>query len=68
MLFFSTLYYGVWCRRVVLAEEQLMSRQEFSIAYSGSGRSSDHTMDVEVLAPALMALGRLIREARVRTH
>ena len=38
-----------------------MSRQLFSIAYSGHGRAEDHTIDVESLAPALMAFGRLIR-------
>lgn len=41
-----------------------MSRQKFSIAYSGADRTDDdHSIDVEALAPALMAFGRLIREA-----
>jgi hypothetical protein len=40
-----------------------MSRQAFSVSYSGSARLDDHTIDVEALAPALVAFGRLIREA-----
>ncbi|WP_156967926.1 hypothetical protein [Methylosinus sp. PW1] len=40
-----------------------MSRQTFSIAYSGIDRSDDHSIDVEALAPALLAFGKLIRES-----
>lgn len=40
-----------------------MSKASFSVAYNGDDRVDDHTMDVELLAPALMGVGRLIREA-----
>lgn len=40
-----------------------MSRKEFSVAYSGKAREEDHSIDVESLAPALLAFGKLIREA-----
>lgn len=40
-----------------------MSRQEFSVSYHGAERLEDHTMDVQTLAPALLAFGRLLREA-----
>ncbi len=40
-----------------------MTRQDFSIAYNGSARADIHTIDVEALSPALLAVGRLIREA-----
>ncbi|WP_210165715.1 hypothetical protein [Hoeflea sp. BAL378] len=40
-----------------------MSRQQFSIAYTGEGRKDDHSISVESLAPALMAFGKLMREA-----
>jgi hypothetical protein len=40
-----------------------MSRQSFSVAYDGVGRRDVHTMDVEALGPALLAFGKLIREA-----
>jgi hypothetical protein len=40
-----------------------MSRQEFAVAYVGSNRESDHSIDVQILAPALLAFGRLLREA-----
>ncbi|MFH0303294.1 hypothetical protein AAFX91_40430, partial [Bradyrhizobium sp. 31Argb] len=39
-----------------------MSRHSFQIAYDG-GPASGHSMDVEALGPALLAVGRLIREA-----
>lgn len=42
-----------------------MSRQEFSLAYNGASRKSNHTIDVETLAPALLAFGKLLREANV---
>jgi hypothetical protein len=44
-------------------EEPAMSRQEFSVAYLGDHRHDDHSIDVQVLAPALLAFGRLLREA-----
>jgi hypothetical protein len=43
--------------------ESAMSRHEFTIAYTGSGREDDHSIDVQALAPALLAFGRLLREA-----
>jgi hypothetical protein len=45
-----------------------MSRQAFSIAYNGEGRRDVHSMDVEALAPALLAFGRLIREANTEIN
>jgi hypothetical protein len=38
-------------------------RQAFSIAYDGDDRRDDHTIDAELLAPALAAVSLLIREA-----
>jgi hypothetical protein len=46
-------------------EDVPMSRQEFSVAYDGSLRADDHSIDVRALAPALMAFGKLLREANV---
>ena len=40
-----------------------MSRQAFAVAYDGALRPDDHSIDVQTLAPALMAFGRLLREA-----
>jgi hypothetical protein len=40
-----------------------VTKQSFAIAYSGKDRPDDHSIDVEALAPALLAFGRLIREA-----
>jgi hypothetical protein len=42
-----------------------VSRHEFSIAYDGAALADagDHSIDVQSLAPALLAFGRLIREA-----
>ena len=40
-----------------------MSRKEFSVAYNGPNRTADHSIDVDLLAPALLAFGKLIREA-----
>jgi hypothetical protein len=37
-----------------------VSRYTFQVAYDGA-KAADHTMDVEALAPALLAFGRLIR-------
>lgn len=45
------------------ADGSAMSRHEFTIAYTGIGRESDHSIDVQALAPALLAFGRLLREA-----
>jgi len=45
-----------------------MSKQAFSVSYNGSTRADDHTMDVEALAPALLAFGKLIREANVELN
>ena len=46
-----------------MQEEGDMSRKEFSVAYNGPDRLADHTIDVDLLAPALLAFGKLIREA-----
>ena len=40
-----------------------VSKTSFTIAFDGDERSDDHTMDVELLAPALLGFGKLIREA-----
>jgi hypothetical protein len=40
-----------------------MSRHGFSVSYDGSLPGDDHKIDVQALAPALLAFGRLIREA-----
>lgn len=41
-----------------------VSRHEFSVAYDGAALvGTDHSIDVQSLAPALLAFGRLIREA-----
>jgi hypothetical protein len=45
-----------------------MSRQEFSVSYHGEKRADDHTMDVQVLAPALLAFGKLLREANTELN
>jgi hypothetical protein len=44
-----------------------VSKHEFSIAYDGTALvdTGDHSIDVQTLAPALLAFGRLIREANV---
>ena len=42
-----------------------VSRHDFSIAYDGDllAGSAGHSIDVQSLAPALLAFGKLIREA-----
>lgn len=40
-----------------------VSRKAFSVAYDGPDKADDHTIDVDLLAPALLAFGRLVREA-----
>jgi hypothetical protein len=45
------------------ADESAMSRHEFTVAYTGRAREGDHSIDVRTLAPALLAFGRLLREA-----
>lgn len=42
-----------------------VSRHEFSIAYDGAAlaEADEHAIDVQTLAPALLAFGKLIREA-----
>ena len=42
-----------------------VSKFEFSIAYDGVAlaETGDHSIDVQTLAPALLAIGKLIREA-----
>ena len=43
-----------------------VSRQAFQVAYGGPG--DPHTMDVQDLAPALVAFGRLVREANAQIN
>ncbi len=50
------------------SDPEKMSRQLFSVAYSGKSRADDHTIDVEALAPALMAFGKLIRECNAEVN
>ena len=38
------------------SDEPEMSRKEFSVAYNGADRLSDHSIDIDLLAPALRAL------------
>lgn len=45
------------------AESSAVSRQMFSVAYAGSTIADVHSIDVEALAPALLAFGKLIRTA-----
>lgn len=42
-----------------------MTRQSFEVAYDGDGT---HSMDVQELAPALLAFGRLVREANAELN
>lgn len=51
-----------------MSDGEEMSRQEFSVAYNGTKRTSDHTIDVEALAPALLAFGLLLREANTEAN
>lgn len=48
-----------------MAEEQ--NRKRFQVAYVGD-KDNDHTMDVEALAPALLAFGKLIRAANAELN
>jgi len=46
-----------------------VSRHEFSIAYDGTlVDASDHSIDVQTLAPALLSFGKLIREANTEIN
>jgi hypothetical protein len=42
-----------------------VSKQSFSISYDGEALAdaSEHSIDVQTVAPALLAIGELIREA-----
>lgn len=51
-----------------MAEEEKMSRQDFAIAYNGEFRKDINTMDVGQLAPAMMALGKLMRQANLTAN
>lgn len=51
---------------MVISEDK--SQKEFSVAYNGSKRKHDHTIDVEALGPALMAFGKLLREANLELN
>jgi hypothetical protein len=44
-----------------------MSRHAFQVAYHGTD-PDDHTMEVEALGPALLAFGKLIREANTQIN
>jgi hypothetical protein len=50
---------------VAETEGREVSKQEFSVAYDGQAlrEASSHSIDVQALAPALLAFGKLIREA-----
>ncbi len=41
------------------------SRMTFAVAYNGPSRPDEHSIDVETLGPALVAIGRLVKEANV---
>jgi hypothetical protein len=47
-----------------------VSRHDFSIAYDGTAlvTTGDHSIDVQTLAPALLAFGKLIREATTEAN
>ncbi len=45
-----------------------MSRREFSVSYHGKDRKDDHSIDVQILAPALLAFGKLLREANTEIN
>lgn len=45
-----------------------VSRYQFSIAYTGDERGADHSISVEALAPALLAFGKLMREANAELN
>lgn len=46
-----------------------LSRQEFSVAYDGVTLPDDqHGIDVQALSPALLAFGKLIREANAQAN
>jgi hypothetical protein len=45
------------------SSESEISRHLFSVSYDGPTRRENHSIDVQVLAPALLAFGKLFREA-----
>lgn len=47
----------------VIVESEKVDRHEFSISYAGSKKEDVHSIDVQVLAPALLAISKLVREA-----
>lgn len=49
-------------------KEKMVSRHAFSVAYNGDGREDNHSIEVEALAPALIAFGKLIREANTEIN
>ncbi|MGH6791369.1 MAG: hypothetical protein ACRECF_01330 [Methyloceanibacter sp.] len=51
---------------MVTTDRADMSREAFQVAYGGP--TDAHSMDVQDLAPALVAFGRLIREANARIN
>src|SRR5664279_5444942 len=48
-------------------EDGDVSRHAFQVAYHGTD-ADDHSMDVEALAPALLAFGKLIRESNAQIN
>lgn len=49
----------------MVEEEPKLSRYGFAVAYDGASGEDEHSIDVENLAPALLAFGKLIREANI---
>lgn len=49
-------------------KDETMSRKEFSVAYSGSDRLANHSINVDTLAPALQAFGKLFEEANRKAN
>ena len=47
--------------------ESKQNRERFQVAYVGDN-DNDHSMDVEALAPALLAFGKLIRAANIELN
>jgi len=62
---FPQCHVAVRGRSMADDKEGKVSRHDFSVAYDGEDRVGQHSIDVENLAPALLAFGKLIREANV---
>jgi hypothetical protein len=48
--------------------DKKISKQEFSIAYNGKARKSDHTINIDALVPALTGISRLIDETNTQIN